>query len=129
MSYRKIQAALEAHLAGLGGIRVIFPQSRHKARKGEAFVVCSFLPGKTRRVLLGPAEPQERQGNFLLHIHERSHAAAMSLLDRLAVHFTSGTELSFEGQSVFLKGHEAGADRGDLNHTNIPLKITWRSYF
>ncbi len=129
MSYRQVEAALESHLSLLELGNLIFAGDEYHPNKNEAFVVCSFLPGRSRRVLLGAAEPQERSGAFLINIHERSHGAAIRLLDQIADHFISGTKLTFEGVAVYLSEHNAGADRGNLKHTNIPLKINWRSYF
>lgn len=129
MSYRKIEAALESHLQSLGLDNLVFSASRYKPKNGERYLVCNFLPGKVRRVLLGAETPHERRGFFQLNIHEISHNGAMTRLDQLIAHFQSGLVLSFEGISVFVGTSEAGADRGSLNHSNIPLRIRWRSYF
>lgn len=129
MSYRKVEAALESHVSLLGFGNLVFAGDAHQPSKNEAFVVCSFLPGRSRRVLLGATEPQERTGAFLFNIHEQSHSAAIRVLDQITDHFISGTQLTFEGVRVFLSEQNAEADRGNLKHTNIPLRINWRSYF
>ena len=129
MSYRKIEAALESHLQSLGLDNLVFAASRYKPKSGERYLVCNFLPGKVRRVLLGAETPQERRGFFQLNIHEIRHNGAMTRLDQRSAHFQSGLVLGFEGISVFVGTSEAGPDRGTLNHSNIPLSIRWRSYF
>jgi len=129
MSYRKIQAALTAHLQAFGAANLVFASSAHHPRHGSPYLVASFLPGKVKTVLLGPDAPKERRGFLQLNIHEVSNAAAMDQLDRLIIHFAHGLTLTFEGQTVQLATSEAGADRGTLTSTNIPLIIGWRSYF
>lgn len=129
MSYRKIEAALETHLQAFGYANVVFAASRFKPEKGKGYLVCSFLPGRVRRILLGISELKERRGALLLNIHETSPAAAMHLLDDLMIHFDSGQTLIFEGQKVDLELAEVSADRGNLLHSDIALRIGWRSYF
>ncbi len=129
MSYRKIEAALETHLQAFGYGNVVYAASRYKPEKGAAYLVCSFLPGRVRRILLGDNEPKERKGALLLNIHEISPAAAMRLLSDLMAHFDSGQTLEFEGQKVDLELAEASPNRGNLLHSDIALRIGWRSYF
>ena len=124
-----VLGSLLAITAIFGFANLVFAGARFKPEKGIPYLVCSFLPGTVRRVLLGIEEPQERKGSLLLNIHETSSAAAMQMLSDLMSHFESGQTLSFEGQTVDLDLAEASKDRGNLLHTDIALRIGWRSYF
>lgn len=129
MSYRKIQGALDTHLQTFSSADVVFSSHPFAPKTGQDFVVAQFIPGRARTVLLGPVMPAEYRGLYQIDIRGLDVVAALDQVDQLRGHFIKGLVLSFEGLDVILEQSEAGPNRGNLKHTNIPLTIHWRSYF
>lgn len=129
MSYRKVQAALDAHLQAFPGPILVFPSTFHKPRHGEAFLSAEFIPGRANTVLLGPDTEKEHRGRYKISVRAVDTPAALRQIDDLRAHFASGTTLFFEGIQVVIEKSESDPDKGGLKFTNFPLSIVWRSYF
>lgn len=129
MSYRKIQGALDTHLQALSSDDVVFPSHPFAPKTGQEFVVAQLIPGRANTVLLGPDMPAEYRGLYQIDIRGLDVVAALDQVDQLRNHFAKGQILTFEGMDIILEQSEAGPNRGNLKHTNIPLTIHWRSYF
>ncbi|OUR76606.1 hypothetical protein A9Q83_13620 [Alphaproteobacteria bacterium 46_93_T64] len=129
MSYLKIKAALETHLQVFGADNIVFGSVKHTLKNGQSYLAPTFIPGKVKTVLLGPKMPKERTGFFQINVHEISDHAGITKVDALCAHFEQGQLLNFDGLDVHLGKTELKTDKSNLNHTNIPMTIAWRSYF
>ncbi|WP_340149990.1 phage tail terminator-like protein [uncultured Sneathiella sp.] len=129
MSYRKIQAALDARLQVYQSEDVAFPARPYYPAHGKAYLQASFLPAPAEGIFLGSGAVELHTGDYRITVHDADMIAAQSRIDALRAHFNKGRVLSFDGLDVHLDGAAVGANEGDLKKVILPLLIFWRSYF
>ncbi|MAZ04069.1 MAG: hypothetical protein CMN56_13135 [Sneathiella sp.] len=129
MSYRKIQAALDARLQAYQSEDVAFPARPYYPAHGKAYLQASFLPAPAEGIFLGSGAVELHTGEYRITVHDADMIAAQSRIDALRAHFNKGRVLSFDGLDVHLDGAAVGANEGDLKKVVLPLLISWRSYF
>ena len=129
MSYRKIQAALDARLLTSDETQIAFPGRPYRPAHGAAYVAVEFRPAPVEAIFLGPGAPELHRGLYRLTLHDPDAVAAESRVDALRSHFNRGRILTFESLDVHLEGASMAAAEGDLRRTAVRLDISWRSYF
>ena len=129
MSYRKIQAALDARLLASAESHIAFPGRPFRPAHAAAYVTVEFRPAPVAAIFLGPDAPELHRGLYRLTLHDPDVVAAEGRLDALRSHFNRGRVLTFEGIDVHLDGASMAAEEGDLRRAAVRLDISWRSYF
>lgn len=129
MSYRKIQAALDARLQAYQSEDVAFAAEPYYPAHGKAYLEVKFLPAPARGIFLGDGAAELHSGQYRITVHDTDMIAAESRIDALRSHFNKGRVLTFEALDIHLDGFAVGANEGDLKKVAIPLLISWRSYF
>ncbi|WP_373087051.1 phage tail terminator-like protein [Sneathiella sp.] len=129
MSYRKVQAALDARLQAYQSDDVAFPASPYYPAHGKAYLEVKFLPAPAKGVLLGEGAVEQHSGQYRITVHDPDMASAQGRIDALRDHFNKGRVLTFESLDIHLDGGAVAANEGDLKQVAIPLSIAWRSYF
>lgn len=129
MSYRKIQAALDARLQAYQSEDVAFAAEPYYPAYGKAYLEVKFLPAPAEGIFLGSGTVELHTGEYRITVHDADMIAAQSRIDALRSHFNKGRVLSFESLDVHLDGASVGANAGDLKKVALPLLISWRSYF
>ncbi|MBO0334573.1 hypothetical protein J0X12_13170 [Sneathiella sp. CAU 1612] len=129
MSYRKIQAALDARLQAYESDDVAFPGTSYYPAHGTSYLEVLFLPAPAEGIFLGSGAVELHTGDYRITVHDADMASAQSRIDALRSHFNKGRVLSFESLDVHLDGAAVGANEGDLKKIALPLLVSWRSYF
>lgn len=129
MSYRKIQAALDARLQAYQSGDVAFPGAPYYPTHGTSYLEVQFLPAPAEGIFLGSGAVELHTGEYRITVHDADMASAQSRIDALRAHFNKGRVLTFESVDVHLDGASVGANEGDLKKIALPLHISWRSYF
>jgi hypothetical protein len=129
MSYRKIQAALDARLQAYESDDVAFPGTPYYPTHGTAYLEVQFLPAPAEGIFLGSGAVELHTGAYRITVHDADMTAAQSRIDALRSHFNKGRVLTFDSLDVYLDGASLGANEGNLKKVALPLSISWRSYF
>src|SRR5690606_8421858 len=129
MSYRKIQAALDARLLTSNETRIAFPGRPFRPAHGAAFVAVEFRPAPVEAIFLGPGAPEHHRDTYRLTLHDHDAVSSEGRLDAFRSHFNRGRILTFVLLDGHLEGASMAAAEGDLRRTAVRLDIFWRSYF
>ncbi|TNE42525.1 MAG: hypothetical protein EP348_00165, partial [Alphaproteobacteria bacterium] len=117
MSYRKVQAALDARLQVYEATAVAFPSRPYYPAQGAPYLEVKFLPSPAKGVLLGEGAVELHSGDYRVIVHDPDRIAAETRIDALRLHFNKGRVLTFEGLDIHLDGASLAADTGDLKGT------------
>ena len=132
MSHRKISAALSSRLNTLTDAPPIaFENVPFTPVDGTTWLRESYLPANSATVGLEPSGSTDFVGVYQISIYtplDDSKFGAHQLIDDITAHFTRGTMLVFEGQSVVVEQVNVSQGLASGGWWLMPVSVNWRAF-
>lgn len=133
MSYTQALAALQGVVntyATAESLPVVWDNTERKPTHAEAFLACSFLPGKASGVTLGPDGADEKPGIYQISVHVHRGwgvGAALDHADALVAAFKR-QRLTVGGTTVHAFRAWPGPGFEDGDRYVVPVSVQWTVY-
>ena len=132
MSHRKISAALSSRLNTLTDAPPIaFENVPFTPVEGTTWLRESYLPATSSTVGMEPGGSTDFIGVYQVSIYaplDDYKFESHQLIDSITAHFTRGTMLVFEGQSVVVEQVNVAQGLASGGWWLMPVSVNWRAF-
>ena len=132
MSHRKISAALSSRLNSMPSAPPIaFENAKYTPVEGVTWLRESYLPANSATVGLEPGGSTDFIGVYQVSIYaplDDYKFESHQLIDSITAHFTRGTMLVFEGQSVVVEQVNVAQGLASGGWWLMPVSVNWRAF-
>ena len=132
MSHRKISAALSSRLNTLTDAPPIaFENVPFTPVEGTTWLRESYLPAASSTIGMEPGGSTDFTGVYQVSIYaplDDYKFESHQLIDSITAHFTRGTMLVFEGQSVVVEQVNVAQGLASGGWWLMPVSVNWRAF-
>ena len=132
MSHRKISAALSSRLGSLPAAPPIaYENAKYTPVEGTTWLRESYLPATSSTVGMEPGGSTDFIGVYQVSIYaplDDYKFESHQLIDSITAHFTRGTMLVFEGQSVVVEQVNVAQGLASGSWWLMPVSVNWRAF-